>query len=160
MEMRKCSAYPCGGIGVGVGAACLSGGEPPGPAPIAFDVTLPLCSPRKFSLFVMAYCPSDPVPHCGNHSHSVSTVNAESAPVVRQSPRTSMGGPEKSSVDCSHNHPKCPFRVRNPGRRGLERNGETVLAQVLSGLRWEASLPLGLWLSIGASVESRCNRSE
>jgi hypothetical protein len=51
----------------------------------------------------MACCPSDPIPHCGDHSRSASTVNAEFALVIRQIPRTSVGEPEQSSVDYSHN---------------------------------------------------------
>ena len=75
------------------------GGRTSGPAPIALDVKLPSCSAREVSFSAMAYCPSDPAPHCGDHSHSVSTVNAESALVVRQIPRAFIGEPEKSSVD-------------------------------------------------------------
>jgi hypothetical protein len=51
----------------------------------------------------MAYCPSDPIPHCGDHSRSASTVNAEFALVIRQIPRTSIGEPEQSSLDYGHN---------------------------------------------------------
>ena len=68
MEMRNCSVQ-YGAIGVGMGVAFLAGGGPPGGAPIAFDVKLPLCSIREVSLSAMAYCLSDPAPHCGDHSH-------------------------------------------------------------------------------------------
>ena len=74
----------------------------------------------------MASCLSDPAPHRGDHSRSVSTINAKSALVVRQIPRASIGGPEKSSVDCGQNRPKCLFGLRNPRRCGLQRDGETV----------------------------------
>lgn len=73
-------------MGVGLGVAFLAGGGPPGAAPIGWDVKLPLYRDRAVSISHMADCPSDLAPRCGDHSRSVSTVNAESAPVVRQIP--------------------------------------------------------------------------
>jgi hypothetical protein len=110
MAMRNCSVYPCGAMGAGVGAVSLAGGRPTGTTPIAVDVKLPLCSAREVSVSAMAYCPPDPAPHCGDHSHWVSTVNAESALLVRQIPRTFMGGREKSSVDCGHSRTQMPLQ--------------------------------------------------
>jgi hypothetical protein len=95
MEMRNCSVYRCGTIGIAVGIAFLAGGGPPIAASLAFDVKPPLCSNRAVSLSAMAYCPSDPVPHSGDHFHLASTVNAEFAIAIRQIPRASIGEPGK-----------------------------------------------------------------
>jgi len=103
MEMRNCSVYPCGAMGVSVGAAFWVGRGPSDATSIAFDVKLPLCSAREGSHSAMAYCPSDPIPHSGDHSRSPSTVNAEFTLVIRQIPRTSIREPEQSSLDCGRN---------------------------------------------------------
>ena len=46
----------------------------------------------------MAYCPSAPAPHCGDHFRSLSTVNAESALVVRQIPHISSQTRKKTAI--------------------------------------------------------------
>jgi len=87
--------YPCGAIGVGVGAAFLAEGGPPGPTPIAVDVQLPLYSAPEVCFSAMVSSPFDPAPHYREHSCS-STDNAASERMIRHIPHVFGGKPEKS----------------------------------------------------------------
>jgi hypothetical protein len=91
----------------------LAGGGPSRPVPIVCDVKEPLNGDRETSLSAMACSPYDRAPDRGDHFHSVSTVIAESAIVIRQILHVFIGEPEKSPVDCGHNAPKCIFRAGN-----------------------------------------------
>ena len=73
------------------------------------------------------YCPSDPVLDCGDHSHSVSTVNAESAPVVRQIARPCYWrARSRRWIAATAVSQHISVGGWGAGRRGLTRSGKTV----------------------------------
>jgi hypothetical protein len=55
-----------------------------------------ICRCAAFAFHHMVSSLFDPAPHCGDHSHSVSTVNAESEHMIRHIPHVFGGKPEKS----------------------------------------------------------------